>query len=217
MSLVHFIILYKQNQDGSARPNQLAWRHTTDGLGAIFNQPRRSALDVFSTDQRNCQNQAAPRYLSSVCNMGRQQLSSSAFQVSLRLQTSNARQYLERRQPPIFRARIRYSVYKRILDLFLENDAAVFPVQLESYFAGLVFIIHYGAFFNLHFQKQRIGVFQFSIQTDSVFLYTLNKQSRCQTEFAIGRKLQSFQFRSINLRAAQMERAVARKAARNIH
>ncbi|CAL6020445.1 Hypothetical_protein [Hexamita inflata] len=75
------------------------------------------------------------------------------------------------------------------------------------YFAGLVFIIHTTALSQICISKtEGQAVFGFSIQTDSVFLQPpLNKQSRCLTEFAIGHKLQSFQFRSINLRAAQME------------
>ncbi|CAL6020447.1 Hypothetical_protein [Hexamita inflata] len=155
-----------QNQDGSLGLISSRGDATTDGLGAIFNQPRRSLWTFSPQTSASCQeSEAAPAlYISSVVTWdSRKQLSSSAFQVSLRLRRQMCSVSGTKTAAP-FQGRIEYSVYKRILDLFLENDAAVFPVQLESISPASFLQSTLRRFHKFaHFQKQRDRPFSVSV------------------------------------------------------
>ncbi|CAL6020439.1 Hypothetical_protein [Hexamita inflata] len=133
-------------------------------------------------------------------------------------QTSNVQRFLERRQPPHFRAGSNTQYINGFWIYFWKTTRLSSRCSQSLFRRPRFYNPHYGAFTNLHISKNRgIGRFRFQyINRLCVLVATLEQiKPLFQTEFAIGRKLQSFQFRSINLRAAQMERAVARKAARN--
>ncbi|CAL6020437.1 Hypothetical_protein [Hexamita inflata] len=210
-----------QNQDGSLGLISSRGDATTDGLGAIFNQPRRSLWTFSPQTSASCQeSEAAPAlYISSVCNMGQQNAAVIERVPSLTAaQTSNVQRFLERRQPPHFRAGSNTQYINGFWIYFWKTTRLSSRCSQSLFRRPRFYNPHYGAFTNLHISKNRgIGRFRFQyINRLCVLVATLEQiKPLFQTEFAIGRKLQSFQFRSINLRAAQMERAVARKAARN--
>ncbi|CAL6020434.1 Hypothetical_protein [Hexamita inflata] len=115
----------------------------------------------------------------------------------------------------LFQRRIRMlSAHKRILDLFLENDAAVFPVQL-SLFRQPRFSIH-TALSALYLQNRGQAVFGFSLYKPTLCSYVPPEQKQAALvfdQFAIGRKLQVLvPFKFSTFAQPQMERASGQAA-----
>ncbi|CAL6020436.1 Hypothetical_protein [Hexamita inflata] len=140
-------------------------------------------------------------------------LSSSAFQVSLQTDVKCAAFSPGTKTAAHFKAGSILSIQTDFGSIFGKRRGCL-PGAARVYFAGLVFIIHTTALStNLHFQKKRDRPFSVSVYKPTLCSCStpLNKQSRCLTKFAIGHKLQSFQFRSINLLAAQMEEPQLKK------
>ncbi|CAL6020430.1 Hypothetical_protein [Hexamita inflata] len=217
----HFILNSIQRWFTAQEHKSLAWRRHNGRLGAIFNQPRRSLWTFLHRPAQAVRNQRRRRRHCIFQCLQHGTAESSCHRARSKSHCGsdvNVQRFLERRQPPI-QSQIKYSVYKRILDLFLENDAAVFPVQL-SLFPGLVFIIHTLRRFHkfAHFQKQRIGRFRFQYINRLCVLVATLEQIKPLFQLNSPQDA-SFKFSVpfVNLRAAQMERTVAKKSGKELH
>ncbi|CAL6020444.1 Hypothetical_protein [Hexamita inflata] len=178
--MVHFII-----SSSTLKPRWflqlIAWRRHNGRSGPYLISPDgRSGL--FSRTSASCQNRKRRLTVRvSVTWDSRKQLSSSAFQVSLRLRRQMCSVFWNEDSRPILGPDRILSIQTDFGSIFGKRRGCL-PGAARVYFAGLVFIIHTTALSQIctFLKTEGQAVFGFSIQTDSVFLQPpLNKQSRC--------------------------------------